>query len=323
MNINQIFSFISDPRLPIYYPFSVLRSKSTINKLNAVTLGDKIELDIIFTCDIEQDYGSLGDGNTKYVLPFLTQLRSFFQKFNISRSDLFVQGNLIEEFATPLKNLGKNHSVGLHAYAHEPWGESWFVKHICPSYLERLELMKKSLSAFERASFPKPISFRAPNMVLSKSSMGILIKNEFTIDSSYPSYSGGLPLSRSLGTLREYPVSFDPIPSFGKLGMSHFSVFNTYNLVCGSLKGDNLIPAVERLAKMQILHDQKPLLVILTHPWEFFDSYSNDSRTNYSSDKNFALVGTALKSLQKRFSPSFVSMQTLGRVDLAQKEKFM
>ncbi|MFH0737381.1 MAG: polysaccharide deacetylase family protein [Candidatus Micrarchaeota archaeon] len=297
--LGRAVSFISDPRLPLYYPLNRLRWDSLRSRMDRLDLGQNPELDLIFTVDVEYDYGSGGKGEAGCASPFLKLAKGFFDKHGI-KATLFVQGDLIQRLAGDIRALGASHEIGLHGYAHEQWGQSWFVKDPVPSPKERKELISKSLAAFKAAGFQAPSSFRAPNMVIDPLSLGILKEAGFTADSSYPSYSGGGNAAALSHGLAEVPVSFDPKPVFGHSLRARYVVFNTHNIVKKEL---DIVAAATRVAKAQILADQKPHVMLLCHPWEFFEPEMGpgDPSFGYSSPKNLSLLEDALESLKGSF----------------------
>jgi|GEM_PF-1383184 len=312
LSISRMLMFLSDGRFPLYFPANTMRWRSLSAKLEKVELGVKPELDFLFTVDVEYDYGSEGSGKSSHVLPFLKKLRPFLGQHGLKAS-LFVQGNMVEGIAQGLDELGAGHEVGLHGYAHEPWGTSWFAKRDAPKPDERKALLNKSLEAFSRASLPKPRSFRAPDMVIDSESLGALEQAGFSVDSSFPSYLGGAAIMRAEGKLLEVPVSVDPKPFFSRFRIAHYNVFNTYNVAMGRFT-DGVANSAIRLAKLQKLYGQKPFLVFLCHPWEFFDAEPgmDKEKFGYASPGNMDALGRMIEDLEKSFSLNPLTMQEFG-----------
>jgi peptidoglycan/xylan/chitin deacetylase (PgdA/CDA1 family) len=308
MIVSRGISLLADPRLPLFFPLNSSRWNSLGRRIERVDLGSRPELDVLFTMDVEYDYGSAGSGSAKHVLPFLKQAKEFFSRHGI-RATLFVQGDLAEKAAEGVHRLGQGHEIGLHGYAHEPWGASWFIGERLPSVVERKALLEKSLAAFERAGFRRPTSFRAPNMVIDGASLSLLKEHGFASDSSFPSYSGGLPLMGMRHGLAEIPVSFDPKPLFGKFLMARYLVFNTHNLARHEFR-DGFMNSAMRTVKAQVAAGQKPFLVFLSHPWEFFrpDAGFDNEFFGYSSESNFAVLADAVSQLRMRFSLRFTTV---------------
>lgn len=311
MILSRGFSLLADPRLPVYYPLNRGRWGSLSRLMEKAELGSRPELDVLFTFDVEYDYGSGGSGRAEYAVPFLEKAKRFFAEHGI-RATVFVQGDLVARCAGALRALGPGHEAGLHGYAHEPWGASWFIDERLPSPAERKQLLAKSLAAFADAGFPRPASFRAPNMVVDSRSLELLKEAGFTSDSSFPSYAGGVPLLGSREGLAEVPVSFDPKPLFGRFLMARYTVFNTHNLVNREF-GGGLAAAAMRVARAQAASGQKPFIVFLSHPWEFFPpepGFKNEF-FGYSSEANFAALSGAIAELKKSFTLRFRTVSEL------------
>jgi peptidoglycan/xylan/chitin deacetylase (PgdA/CDA1 family) len=312
MLVSRGISLITDPRLPVFFPLNSSRWNSLSRRMTNLDIGDRPEIDVLFTMDVEYDYGSAGSGGTKHLLPFLGRAKAFFKEQGI-RATLFVQGDLVERCADGLRALGPGHELGLHGHAHEPWGASWFIDERLPSVGERKSLISESLNAFTRAGFPRPLSFRAPNMVIDAESLRILREGGFTADSSFPSYAGGLPLAGMREGLAEIPVSFDPMPLFGRFLMARYLVFNTHNLANREFRA-GFMASVLRVVRAQMIAGQRPFIVFLSHPWEFSkpDKGFDNEFFGYSSEGNFAVLADALAQLKKRFSVKFATVSELA-----------
>jgi peptidoglycan/xylan/chitin deacetylase (PgdA/CDA1 family) len=301
--LGRAISFITDQRLPIYYPFNALNWSTNEDYLRLYSVKDKIDVDFIFTMDIEHDYGSCGAGTTKCVQPFIDKIKPFISRHGILPT-FFVQGNLIEQYGNELGRIGE---VGLHGYAHEPWGTAWFVKDKLPSLQERKSLLDTSLAIFEKVNLPKPTLFRAPNMVIDKGSKKLLKDAGFTTDSSYPSFKGGDFHAKYGAGLLEVPVSCDLKPHFGRFLVARYAVFNTSNIVTGEFSG-GFTEAVMRVVSMQKTQSIKPFIVFMCHPWEFFTTEIGDPNFRYCNPANLDVIGDALQKLKERLNLRFVSM---------------
>jgi peptidoglycan/xylan/chitin deacetylase (PgdA/CDA1 family) len=301
--LGRALSFITDRRLPFYYPFNALEWSTYDDYLRLYSVKDKIDVDFIFTMDIEHDYGSYGAGESKCVQPFIDKIKPFLSKNGIMPT-FFVQGNLVEQYGNQLNEIG---DLGLHGYAHEPWGEAWFVRQKLPSLEERKGLLDTSLAMFEKANLPKPTLFRAPNMVIDKGSKKLLKDAGFKIDSSYPSYRGGDFHAKYKDGLLEVPVSCDLKPHFGRFLVARYAVFNTSNIITGEFSG-GFTEAVMRVVSMQKAHAIKPFIVFMCHPWEFFTAGIDDPNFRYCNPANLDTVGDALLKLKERLNLRFVPM---------------
>jgi len=299
-------SFLSDPRLPIYYPFNLARWVSLNSRMDKLDLGSRPELDVLFTVDLEYDYGSR---EANLVVPFLKQAKGFFTERGI-RATIFMQGGLVADAISHIRLLGSGHEIGLHGHSHEMWGTAWFVKDAPPPLDVRKNLIASSLKAFGEAGLMRPLSFRAPRMVMDDASFRLLESAGFTADSSFPSYAGGVPLMGSRYGITELPVSFDPKPVFGRSLRARYDVFNVNHIVVREFAG-GIAAAAMRVAKAQALSGQKPFIVILSHPWEFFTppGWVDLKQYGYSGPDNFNLVSDALLELERHFRVRYATTQ--------------
>ncbi|MEK6979635.1 MAG: polysaccharide deacetylase family protein [Candidatus Micrarchaeota archaeon] len=306
MVLEKILSLIRDKRNPIYFPINYARAQELKHRLDSITLRHQ-PIDFALTFDVEYDFGSAGKGECRYVGAFLSESAKLLKRIP---STFFVQGNLVKRFSAQLRKLQQNgHEIGLHGYAHEPWGMEWFVKERIPAPAQRERLLKRALNEFRAAKIKKPVSFRAPNMAIDIESIEMLERNGFVVDSSAPSYTGILPIKSARKNICEIPVSVNPLPEF-KIKMkilphAYYRVFNMANL-CG-MKDEGFLTYVDDVVKCQLLLKQKPFLVFLAHPWEF---YSNE-RFGYCSNKNYALLARRIELLTERFDIRFKTISGL------------
>lgn len=276
--LSKAIDLVADRRNPLFLLPNYIKKKGLASELARVKIPPRTIVDVAITFDVEYDLGSAGKKESKCVGPFLKKIGKILG--NKIPATFFVQGNVMGPHHRQLLALQKKgHEIGLHGWAHEPWGEAWFIKDRAPSLKEREELLKKSLSEFEKYGLERPVSFRAPNMVISKDSLSLLEKCGFRIDSSAPSFKGVPPVITRIRKIMEIPVSADPVPAFSsKLASSH-SVFNMFNVSKGAFHAENVV-------KFQLLKKQKPFLVFLAHPWEFFPN----KKFQYCSKSNFQLI---------------------------------
>ena len=306
MVLEKILSLIRDKRNPIYFPINYARAQELKHRLSSITLRPQ-QIDFALTFDVEYDFGSAGKEDCRYVEPFLTESAKLLKKIP---STYFVQGNFVKRFSTQLRRLQQDgHEIGLHGYAHEPWGIEWFVKEEIPTRTNRERLLKRALKEFQAAKLRRPISFRAPNMAIDIESIEALSRHGFAIDSSAPSYTGILPIKSTRKNICEIPVSVNPLPEFRIkmkiLPHAYYRVFNMANL-CG-MNDEEFLTYVDDIIKCQLLLKQKPFLVFLAHPWEF---YGNE-RFNYCSTKNYALLERRIELLKERFEIKFRTISQL------------
>ena len=275
----KAIDLITDRRNPLFFLPNYLRKNGLGRELAKVKIPPGTRVDVAITFDVEYDYGSAGKKDATCVGPFLSKIEKTLDENKIPAT-FFVQGNLIDPYHGQLLALQKKgHEIGLHGWAHEPWGDAWFIKERIPPLKEREEMLKKSLLEFEKYGLERPVSFRAPNMVISRDSFPLLERYGFRIDSSAPSFKGISPIITKIGKITEIPVSADPVPAFSsKLAASH-RVFNMFNVFKGAFNAENVV-------KFQLLKKHKPFLVFLAHPWEFFPN----KKFSYCSENNFHLI---------------------------------
>ncbi|MDD5023393.1 MAG: polysaccharide deacetylase family protein, partial [Candidatus ainarchaeum sp.] len=203
---------ILDRRNPLFILQNYLEKKEVQNRIIKTQIPQYVEIAITF--DVEHDYGLQG-GSDSTISPFLSEIQKTLGKK--IPSTFFVQGNLIEKYCKTLIELeNAGHEIGLHGWGHEQWGNAWFLKGTATTEVK--QLLEKSIRKFEKCGLRKPVSFRAPYMVLSKENVMVLEKYGFTIDSSAQSFRGEEPLIKKMRNVYEIPVSADPIPIFKSNG---------------------------------------------------------------------------------------------------------
>lgn len=250
--MQRMKDFILDERLPHYIPIA-LTKRMRIKKLVKISY-DIDELLIALTFDVEKDLGSLVSNQS------FRSVKSFLDKMlkkELENMTFFIQGNLIKNFADQLNDFAEDNEIGLHSYAHELWGNpKWFIKDDLTPISLREEYLKISIQNFIEAGLDKPSSFRAPNLVIDKSSLILLDKYKFRVDSSPPSYNGLLPIpSQPLGKeskLLSIPISVDPTP---KLKFKYFVPYINYDVISIKtlifLSDESLIDLINSIASIQ------------------------------------------------------------------------
>jgi hypothetical protein len=113
--------------------------------------------------------------------------------------------------------------------------------------------------------------------------------------------------------IAELPVSFDPKPLFGRFLMARYLVFNTHNLAKREFRG-GFADAAMCVAKSQASAGQKPFIVFLSHPWEFFtpEPGFDNAFFGYSSEKNFSVLADAIAELKKSFRLRFRTVSEIA-----------
>ena len=250
------------------------------NKLNT-----KAVISTAITFDIEQDFGSKGsfkfdraENFFKFIKPVLGKRPATF----------FIQANTVPKLIKQLSELAKYHELGLHSFDHHGlWGNSvWFSHDDALDYNQKKRDISKCLAIFEKHSFPKPRSFRAPNMVIDRESLQILADNKINFDSSFSSFRNwSLPFLQS--DIVEIPVSSLAKPKLvSKHGLPYldFQVFNIANL-----SRLNFRDWQSYLSDLLSPH-HPPYLVFLAHSWDFKAKLFSDLLTLLEATWNIEYV---------------------------------
>lgn len=295
MDLSKILDLATDNRNMFFVPSRYIDKKNLQRKIEEIEINKKEEVRLALTFDVEYNYGKAEYGAIE-VPTFLSEMANRLKKLEM-KGTFFVQGNLVQENADGLSKIKKEHEIGLHGYAHELWGEAWFVKSKPLSVLRKRELIEKALEEFKQNGLERPYSFRAPYMVADKKTTEILNDLEFGVDSSAPAYKGCLPIICKLNKLIEIPVSVNPIQKI-KLGLglkSEYEVFNMKNL--SRMSEDYLVDYVSKIVRIQKALGQKPYLVFLAHPWEFYEN----RHEQYCKNENYEKLKNMIIILKKKF----------------------
>ena len=179
--IKKINYMIKDKRMPYYLPANYLKGKNLVKGFLKDSYKDRVKLVLSF--DIESNFGILNSpGSSKTIELFLDSISKVLREMEVLAT-FFIQGDLIELFPEKLKGLADNgHELGLHGYKHENWGYDWFVKGNVPAKREKKVSLNKGLLEFEKHQLPRPVSFRAPYMVIDNESIELLKGSKFLID---------------------------------------------------------------------------------------------------------------------------------------------
>lgn len=296
MDLSKILDLATDNRNMFFVPSRYIDKKNLQKKMEKIELEKKEEIRLALTFDVEYSYGKAEEG-AEEVPTFFSEIAKRLKKLEM-KGTFFVQGNLVQECADELSKIKKEHEIGLHGYAHELWGEAWFVKSRPLDILRRHELIEKALKEFKQSGLERPYSFRAPYMVADKKTIEILNNFGFKVDSSAPAYRGCLPIINKRNGLAEIPVSVNPIQKI-KLGFgvkSEYEVFNMKNL--SKMSNDYLLGYVSKIIRIQKALGQKPYLVFLAHPWEFYEN----KHEKYCSQKNYEKLEETVMFLKQHFN---------------------
>ncbi|EKD63243.1 MAG: glycosyl transferase group 1 [uncultured bacterium] len=316
---SKIKDFLREPRLPHmffsqswrYFNFSKIYTKK-------INLSDPVLCSL--TVDVERNYGSAADDSDtdhteETCEKFFTDFNGFCEQQEL-KSTLFVQGSLVPKFATQLKEYDeKGHEIGVHGMYHELWAKAkWFLQDRPLTKAEKMLFMEQAMANFEKAGLHKPVSFRAPNMVINEKSCDVLAHYGFKYDSSFASFRGRdfgikFPIPYKVGDVHGVPVSFDPLPHFVRRALivpiSNYWVMNLYYLL--SLSDSDLEEAIKRILWSQKKAKVKPHLVFLAHSWEFesCDQYP------YCNGENYSKLAKKFYMLRQKFNLKFLTFENL------------
>lgn len=278
--------FLKDPRFPWMWwkQVNLFFSKKKMIQRKKIF--------VALTFDIESDGGSGGKKGVK-------KIKAFFNKLGQSLGDkpatFFIQGEILPLVKTEIKKwVGGKHEIGLHGYCHHRlWGNPvWFLKNRQLSLQEKKRELKKSLSLFEKLGLPKPISFRAPNMIIDQQSLDLLSEYDFRIDSSSPVFRQPGEVKKS-NILWQIPVSNLNRPKFRILPFPSldFQVLNMETLKRLAQKKWQ-----ENIRNM-LAQARYPLLVFLAHSWDFHSNKFNEF----------------IDFLERNFQIKYLTMRDLGK----------
>jgi peptidoglycan/xylan/chitin deacetylase (PgdA/CDA1 family) len=244
----------------------------------------------------------------------MTKITSSCNEYNW-KSTFFIQGDLIEILAQEIKNIESDHEIGLHGYHHELWGKPiWFgdMQEQTPQ-VKKEELLVKSIKAFERIDVKRPLSFRAPWLIIDEDTLDLLRSYNFLIDSSVFSPRYGNPTSFYDNKLLRIPVSASPIPRI----VSHFKIpvflpYKVLNLRTILLEPiDSLITIIREIITYQRIQGTVQHIVILAHPWEFFEQSGRCVTTHGDA---FDLFTNRLLYIQKVFNITWIPLQNIQSI---------
>ena len=317
MNVHhlaRILDLVSDPRMPTNFIGAILRSRKFGRIMSDHQLRGRRELLVAFTCDVERPYGSHRIlGNDLTVAQFLRALQD-----SSTITTIFIEGSLVEGNSEALRSLeNKNIEMGLHGYVHELWGKwQWYLSQRPLTLAEKDALLEAGINSFRKAGLKRPVTFRAPNLVIDTSTMRLLLEKGFHVDSSLPSHKGVLPIPRFLGGsggLVSIPVTADPRPSLSLRGIFPYYKYLVLNLKnLKEIDKDGLRERISLIVALQEALGFLPHIVVLSHSWEFSGPLIKHRDYSYCSIKNFEFRNRLFHLLSENFVLRPVSMATLG-----------
>jgi peptidoglycan/xylan/chitin deacetylase (PgdA/CDA1 family) len=304
--MENLISLLFDRRFPIYFHYNLLKK---ILKGRRIKKHKVNGLAVSLTFDIEKD--PINNKNIEPTGKFLRRIRKLL-KFKNIEATFFIQANLIEDFSIQFKNLQKTHELGLHGYAHELWGyEQWWDRKKSLSLEQKRKLMSMSLEAFEKNNLERPISFRAPNLIINKKTLALIKNSGFKIDSSLPSYLGIEPLPKFFDNLLQIPHTANPIPKFQMrsyiIPFIYYDRFTFPSVL--SMSKNEFLEFVENVTSYQISSRFKPHLVFLAHSWEFIE---HDIKMIKCSEDNYKSLLNICNLLERNYQVEYITLNKLA-----------
>jgi len=315
-SLNRFLDFTSDPRMLHNFIPAISRRRRVASLLrNARHLNGR-ELLVAFTCDVELAYGSHRVNRNNPNMS--TLLRSILDSSIIDT--VFVEGHLVEENAGDLCLLRKRGvEIGLHGYRHELWGRSqWYLPDRPTAQEQRKVLLEAGMQAFLDAGLLRPVIFRAPNLVVDTSTLGLLVKNGFCVDSSLPSHRGVLPIPQFFDeaeSLVRIPVTSDPIPLLTRKGALPYYRYTVFNLkTLAEMRRERLLKHLSRIVALQEALGFSPHIVILSHSWEFSNPVAENGNYGYCSPRNFEVIQFLDSTFSEAFSVKHATISALAEL---------
>jgi len=235
-----------------------------------------------FTLDLERAQ------DNKFDQKQLERILNFLKGYG--KGTIFVETSLLEEHSFSLDK----HEVGSHGYRHLALGDDWWIKNN-EKAKNRLGNIKKSNELIKDFFGRNPVSFRCPKFSKGNDINAILSQLGYRLDSSeVPHNNHGLPIMNN--DLLEVPVSRYYRPSWRSKKCIPFLKYDS--LMFSNLKSMGVQNFLSLSQKIVFSWPKKsmPLLNFMCHNWDF------------STKKDFDLMGDYLDSLQNTFKVKFLSL---------------
>lgn len=311
---DKLKDLLKDPRMP-HKIFGQLNKRAHLLRINLNRVKVEGPIPCSITVDFERNHGSKDQhGSLKPSVETCKKFLENFKDFSHQqefKGTFFVQGNLVPHLADELKNFDEDgHELGLHGMYHGLWGDpKWFLNDRPLSKAEKMHFLEAALKNFEDADLTKPVSFRAPNLVMKDESYEVLSDYGFKYDSSYPTFAGGDPLPYETASIKGLPVSFDPIPHFTRAAavfpVVKYFTMTTYHFL--KLSDEELERICKMIFWMQKKSKVKPHLVLMMHSWEFEGS----DIYNFCGGDNYSKFAKKFHFLQEKFGVKFLTFENL------------
>jgi peptidoglycan/xylan/chitin deacetylase (PgdA/CDA1 family) len=287
------------------YWFTFFKKRNLIEELSSKPRrNDKIS--VFFTMDLE--YRSIYPKKASY--EGFKNYQEILQKNNIT-STFFVCGDFALDNKKEIIDLSDGgNEIGSHGYGHINLGpDIWWDKKFKPS--NNVETRKKSIKKNHEILIKilkkHPISFRAPYLSIDNTTLNILSKIGYKIDSSVNNSLFGMPTI-------PYNPSEDDILKKGDSDIIEFfitcSISRTLSLKPSNLdfKRINFFNPDDLSKNIRIINETKdfsPYVVVLTHPYEFSDSFKQNS------DERLDLLSKFISILKKDFDANFLKFEDI------------
>ncbi len=300
----KLVDFLKDSRIPHFLPINMAK-RARLSKFAARNVRITEPVLCSVTVDFERNHGSKDNqGSLEPSIDTCKKFLSNFKDFSEQqgfKSTLFVQGNMLPPLTDELREMEEaGHELGVHGMYHGLWGPAkWFLNDRPLTKAERMQFLGEAMKNFEEAEFEKPVSFRAPNLVVDDTTYDVLAEYGIKYDSSYPTFKGGKPLPYHKNGIKCIPVSFDPTPHFrrvvGIVPVVKYFMMTTYYFLMLSDE------EIEEIFRMIFLTQRKarvkPHIVLLMHSWEFESS----EIYKYCGGDNYTKLAKRLYFLQEKF----------------------
>lgn len=267
---------------------------------------EKNKFFIFFTMDLE--YSPKYSKKDSY--EGLKRYQEILQKNNI-QSTFFVCGDFLLDNKKDIIDLSNSgNEIGSHGYDHVNLGPYlWWSKNLIPSI--SIEKRKKSIvknhEILKRILKKHPTSFRAPYLSIDNITLDILSEVGYKIDSSINNTLFGMPTI-------PYNPSKDNILKTGKSNIIEFLItcslsktidFRLTNLDSKRITFFNSRDLSKNIRIMNETKEFSPYVVILTHPWEFSDSFKPNL------NERLRLLSRFINILKKDFNADFLKIEDI------------
>lgn len=278
--------------------FKLFEKKSLMRKLPSKSL-KKDKIFVFFTMDLE--YSPRYPKKDSY--EGFKSYQEILEKNNIL-STFFVCGEFATDHKKDVIDLSNNgNEIGSHGYGHVNLGPNvWWGKDFIP--LTNVEMRKKSILKNHELLFrilkKHPISFRAPYLSIDGTTLNILSKVGYKTDSSINNFLFGIPTI-------PYNPSKDNALRNGNIDIIEFFITCSLSSLL-DYKRVTFFNSDDLSKNIGIIDEAKefsPYVVILTHPWEFSDSF----KPNPSERLRF--LSQFISILKKNFNVDFLKIEDI------------